>query len=200
MGMAATPKTSRRSDAERNREAILAAARQSFAESGDVPMYEIARRAGVGQGTLYRHFPDRSMIAIAIFGEELDELEALAAQHADDPDAFFVLIRSVVELQARLHGLIECLDDGGAPATDPHQEPDHTALKDRLVEIIGRPFREAQASGSLRPDVTIDDVLLVLAMVEGSLRKQIDAGEHAKTASRALTIALEGLAGQDYRR
>jgi AcrR family transcriptional regulator len=63
-------------------------------------MYEIARRAGVGQGTLYRHFPDRSMIAIAIFGEELDELEALAAQHADDPDAFFVLLRSVVELQA----------------------------------------------------------------------------------------------------
>jgi AcrR family transcriptional regulator len=195
--MTATPL---RSDAQRNREAILTAARQSFAESGDVPMYEIARRAGVGQGTLYRHFPDRGMIAIAIFGEELDDLEALAAEHADDPDAFFVLIRSVVELQARLHGLIECLDEGGAPATEPHQEPDHTALKDRLIEIIGRPFREAQASGSLRPDVTIDDVLLVLAMVEGSLRKQIDPGQHASTANRALTVALEGLAGQGYRR
>ena len=193
------PKTPLRSDAHRNREAILAAARRSFAESGEVPMYEIGRRAGVGQATLYRHFPDRSMIAIAIFGEELDQLEALADQHADDPDAFFVLLRSVVALQARLHGLIECLDEGGAPATDPHQESDSAALKDRLVEIIGPPFREAQASGSLRPDVTIDDVLLVLAMVEGSLRKQIDAGEHAKTASRALTIALQGLVGRDHR-
>jgi AcrR family transcriptional regulator len=181
--MAATPKTSLRSDARRNREAILAAARQSFAGSGDVPMYEIARRAGVGQATLYRHFPDRSMIAIAIFGEELDELEALADQHADDPDAFFVLIRSVVGLQARLHGLVECLEEGDAVASDPLQEP----------------FREAQASGSLRPDVTIDDVLLILAMVEGSLRKQIDAGEHEKTASRALTIALEGLVEPGHR-
>jgi AcrR family transcriptional regulator len=197
--MGATPKTPLRSDAKRNREAILAAARQSFAESGDVPMYEIARRAGVGQATLYRHFPDRPLIAIAIFGEELDQLEVLAVQHADDPDAFFVLLRSVVALQARLHGLVECLDEGGAPASGAHQEPGHAALKDRLVEIIGPPFREAQASGSLRPDVTIDDVLLILAMVEGSLRKQIDAGEHAKTASRALTIALEGLVVPGHR-
>jgi AcrR family transcriptional regulator len=198
--MAATSQPSLRSDAERNRKAILAAARQSFAESGDVPMYEIARRAGVGQGTLYRHFPDRSVIATAIFGEELDQVEALAAQHSDDPDAFFLLIRSVVQLQARLHGLIDCLDDGGAPASDPHKESDHAVLKDRLVEIIEGPFREAQASGSLRADVEIDDVLLVLAMVEASLRKQMDAGEHAKAADRALTIALEGLVGPGYQR
>jgi AcrR family transcriptional regulator len=196
--MTETAKTSLRSDAKRNRAAILAAARQSFAESDDVPMYEIGRRAGVGQATLYRHFPDRPMIAIAIFGEELDELEALADQHADDPDAFFVLIRSVVGLQARLHGLVECLDERGAPATDP-QQGDSAALKDRLVEIIGPSFRDAQASGSLRPDVTIDDVLLVLAMVDGSIRKQNDAGEHANAASRALTIALEGLAGPGHR-
>ena len=83
-------------------------------------------------------------------------------------------------------------------STDP-QQGDSAALKDRLVEIIGPSFRDAQASGSLRPDVTIDDVLLVLAMVEGSIRKQNDAGENANAASRALTIALEGLAGPGHR-
>src|ERR1700742_4116175 len=102
--MATNPEPPLRRDARRNRDAILTAARQSFAETGDVPMYEIAKRAGVGQATLYRHFPTRGLIAIAIFAEELDGLDTLAAEHADDPDAFLVLLHAVVDLQVRLHG------------------------------------------------------------------------------------------------
>ena len=64
--MTTTSETPLRKDAQRNREAILAAARELFAESADVPMYEIARRAGVGQATLYRNFPDRRNLAASL--------------------------------------------------------------------------------------------------------------------------------------
>ena len=82
--MPATPQAARRKDAQRNREAILAAARELYAESADVPMYEVARRAGVGQGTLYRNFPDRSDLAAALIAEIFELEEQLAAEHAGD--------------------------------------------------------------------------------------------------------------------
>lgn len=75
-----------RKDARRNREAILAAARDLFAESGDVAMYEVARRAGVGQATLYRNFPDRDALIAALSVEWLDELERVGAEYAGEPD------------------------------------------------------------------------------------------------------------------
>ena len=101
--MATTSNAPKRKDARRNREAILSAARELFADSADVPMYEVARRAGVGQATLYRNFPDRRDLAAALLLEEMEHTEQLAAEHAGDPDAFFVLVRSVVETIARFH-------------------------------------------------------------------------------------------------
>ena len=89
-----------RKDAQRNREAILCAARELFADCADVPMYEVARRAGVGQATLYRHFPDRRDLAAAVLVEEMESTEQLAVEHAGDPDAFFLLLRDVVETMA----------------------------------------------------------------------------------------------------
>src|ERR1700730_17128275 len=101
--MATTPQATLRRDAQRNRDTILTAARDLFAESGEVPMYEIARRPGVGQATLYRHFPDREAVAAALATEQLDRLEHLADSHAGDPDAFFILVRGMVDAQARCH-------------------------------------------------------------------------------------------------
>ena len=66
-------------------------------------MYEIARRAGVGQATLYRNFPDRRNLAAALIIEHMEQTERLAEEHAGDPDVFFVLIRNVVETMARFH-------------------------------------------------------------------------------------------------
>ena len=83
------------------------AARELFAECADVPMYEVARRAGVGQATLYRNFPDRRNLAAALLAEHMEQTEQLAAAHADDPDAFFVLLRNVVEIMARFHAVGE---------------------------------------------------------------------------------------------
>src|ERR1700745_2083307 len=105
--MSTTKQVPLRKDAQRNREAILEAARELFADCADVPMYEVARRAGVGQATLYRNFPDRRDLAAALLLEEMERTEQLAAEHAGDPDAFFVLLRNLVGTLARVHTLGE---------------------------------------------------------------------------------------------
>src|SRR5436305_13281603 len=107
MYVSTTSQASQRKDAQRNREAILDAARELFAECVGVPLYEVARRAGVGQATLYRNFPDRRNLAAALLAEHMEQTEQLAAAHADDPDAFFVLLRNVVEIMARFHAVGE---------------------------------------------------------------------------------------------
>jgi AcrR family transcriptional regulator len=177
-----------RKDAQRNREAIICAARELFSASSDVPMYEIAKRAGVGQATLYRNFPDRKAIVAALFSEVTDELEQCAGSHVGDPDAFFVLLRSIVETQARFHGLGQCLHD------DSGESLELEALRQRLTELLHQPIRDAKAAGSLRRDVTIDDLFLLIAMIDGALNMENDPKRHASTAARALTFFFDGLA------
>lgn len=150
-------------------------------------MYEIARLAGVGQATLYRHFADHGAIAAALFSEVLDRLEELAGQHADDPDAFFVVLRGIAEAQARFHGLGYFIRESSTVSSE--LEP----LKQRLVELVKRPLRDAKAAGTLRPDVTLDDVLLVFSMIEGVLSKASDHTRKATSATRALALILDGL-------
>src|ERR1700690_1534755 len=82
-----------RKDAVPNREAILVAARELFADAAEVSMCEVARRAGVGQATLYRNFPDRTALAAELLGEHVERIARLATDCAGDPDAFFVLLR-----------------------------------------------------------------------------------------------------------
>ena len=93
----------KRKDAVRNRSAILDAARGLFAESAEVSMCEVARRAGVGQATLYRNFPDRRALAAELLGEHVQRLALLAEQCAGDADAFFVLLRRLVETVVDLY-------------------------------------------------------------------------------------------------
>jgi AcrR family transcriptional regulator len=176
-----------RKDARRNREAILNAARELFAESGDVAMYEVARRAGVGQATLYRNFPDRDALLAALSAEQLDRLERFAAEHAGDPDAFFVLVRAIVDTQVRFPGLVDCARETSAVKAllEPAQQ--------RLVELIRGALRDAKAAGLVRRDLTVDDVFLLVAMVDGALGREVDATGRAAAASRVLALALDGL-------
>lgn len=186
--MATTSETHLRKDAQRNREAILAAARELFAESGDVPMCEIARRAGVGQATLYRNFPDRRDLAAALLGEQMEQTELLAAEHAGDPDAFFVLIRSVVETIARFHALGELAREDAClgSALDRRRQ--------RLAELLKAPLRNAKAAGTVRRDVTLNDVFLMVSMLKGAIDGTDGPAARAAAASRALTLLLDGLA------
>jgi AcrR family transcriptional regulator len=183
-----TSETPLRKDAQRNREAILAAARELYAERADVPMCEIARHAGVGQATLYRNFPDHRNLVAALIVEQMDQTEALAAEHAGDPDAFFVLIHNVVETMARFHAL------GGLAREDACLGSALDRRRRRLAELMQEPLRTAKSAGTLRRDLTIDDVFLVVAMLRGALDRADGPAARAATARRALTLVLEGLA------
>jgi AcrR family transcriptional regulator len=177
----------RRKDAQRNREAILAAAKELFAECADVPMYEVARRAGVGQATLYRNFPDRRDLAAALLAERIERTEQLAADHADDPDAFFVLLRHVVDNIARFQAL------GELAREDMCHGSDLQSRRQRLGELLKEPLRAAKAAGTVRYDLTIEDVFLVVLMVRGALEGADGPTARAAAANRALTLLLDGL-------
>jgi AcrR family transcriptional regulator len=181
------PEVQFRKDAKRNREAIVEAARELFAGSADVPMCEIARRAGVGQATLYRNFPDRGTLAAEILGEQIERTMGLASEYAGDPDAFFVLLRSLVEGMARFSALSELArEDAGAC---PWLERD----RQRVAELMKSPLREAKAAGTLRRDVSLEDVFLVLRMVKGAMGSGDGPAARAGAACRALTLLLDGL-------
>ena len=180
--------TPRRKDAQRNREAILAAARDLFAESGDVPMYEVARRAGVGQATLYRNFPDRRNLAAALIVEHMAQTERLAAEHAGEPDAFFVLIRNVVETMARFHALGELAREDACLGSELDRR------RRRLAELLQKPLRDAKAAGTVRPDLTLEDVFLMVSMLKGAVERADGPAAREAAASRALTLVLDGLA------
>jgi AcrR family transcriptional regulator len=180
--------TELRRDAKRNREAILEAARELFAESADVPMCEVARRAGVGQATLYRNFPERSALAAEVLGEQVERIVLLAAEHTGDPDAFFVLLRSLVEGMARVYVLSELARQDSCVGSQLERD------RQRVAELMKRPLRDAKAAGVLRRDVSLEDVFLVLLMVRGAMERADGPAARAAAASRALTLALDGLA------
>jgi AcrR family transcriptional regulator len=176
-----------RKDAKRNRAAILEAARELFADSADVAMCQVARRAGVGQATLYRNFPDRGALAAEILGEHVERIVALAADHADDPDAFFVLLRSLVDGMVHLYALAELARDD--VRSDARFERDRL----RIAEAMKSPLLDAKAAGTLRRDMSLDDVFLLLAMVRGAIGGTRGAAARSATAHRALTLMLDGL-------
>jgi AcrR family transcriptional regulator len=183
-----TSETTLRKDAQRNREAIIAAARELFAERADVPMCEIARLAGVGQATLYRNFPDRRNLAAALIFEHMEQTERLAAEHDGDPEAFFVLIRNVVETMARFHALGELAREDACLGSELDRR------RRRLSELLGEPLASAKAAGRLRSDLTIDDVFLMLSMLKGAVDRADGPAARAAAAGRALTLVLDGLA------
>ncbi|MEN3310427.1 MAG: hypothetical protein V7603_6629 [Micromonosporaceae bacterium] len=179
-----------RSDARRSRTALLRAGAELMAERGkDVPMYEVARRAGVGQATLYRHFPDRSTLAAAIFEEVLDDLERVAAADPDDPRAFDVLLAAVVDAQVRMHGLVGVLRGGDRGL--PHM----VHLRDRALRLFAAPVRAGRAAGTLRADLEPTDMVILMTMVEGVLQGVPGPQRRATAARRALELIRAAVAG-----
>ena len=185
--MSATSQAPRRKDAQRNREAIMAAARELFADCADVPLYEVARRAGVGQATLYRNFPDRRDLAAALLLEEMERTEQLAADHAADPDAFFVLLRNIIDTIARFRPL------GDLAREDSCLGSALDSRRRRLRELLKEPLRAAKAAGTVRCDLTIDDVFLVVLMIKGAIDGADDPAARAAAASRGLALLLGGV-------
>lgn len=143
-----------RADAARNFDAIIAAARAAFADDGaDVPLADIARRAGVGVATLFRHFPTREDLAEAVYIEEVDALcqdaEALALTSSPQ-DALDAWIRRFVGYMTTKQVLLSALD---------RESGNFQACKRALYAASEPLLITAQAAGAARTDVEIDDVL-----------------------------------------
>lgn len=177
-----------RSDVQRNRQALLDAARELFATSSDVPLYEVARRAGLGQATLYRHFPDRQTLAAAIAEDLVQELEGRARRLAEEPECFAVLLGAVAEQLARSGGLVDVICQHHDAASQLEQ------LKRRLVGLLEPSLRRAREAGVVRADVGMPEVLFLLTMVQGALREAPpEPAARAAAARRALDFLLHGV-------
>lgn len=174
--------------APENRAAILAAARRLFAEQGyRVPLSTIARAAGVSQGVMYRHFPERLQLAYAVFSDNFLQLEELAAR-TEGPECFGVLWRRLVEDVIASTALVEMVIDARATVPEASSEQ-------RLVGIIAEPLARAQRAGLADPAWTPDDVLLMLLMVYGVASSHPDADVAAADMASALRLVDPRLIG-----
>lgn len=179
----------RRADASRNHERILSAARAVFVENGpESPLDEVARRAGVGNATLYRHFGDREdlirQVAMHVIAQVADDAETALAEESDPFEALRRCLRATASRGA---GVVLQVVRGRFVKDEAF-----FAVRERGVAAFEEIMRRARESGQLRPDVTFDDVWGMLAQLTrplpGSDRTSFDA-----RAGRYVEIFLAGL-------
>jgi AcrR family transcriptional regulator len=176
-----------RKDARRNRDAIVAAATDLFAALGvGAPIDVIAQRAGVGNATLYRHFPAREDLLTAVYREPMKEQVAAARRalaHPDPWEGFATYVRETCRLQASNHGLANVLcSHPGAPEL--------ARLGDEASDNGSLLLQNAQAAGAVRADLVMEDLAVLLMANAGLIDR---AGSAATTASeRFIALTLEG--------
>ncbi|MDI3341524.1 MAG: helix-turn-helix domain-containing protein [Sphaerobacter sp.] len=177
-----------RADAARNRRRIVDAARAVFAERGvNAPLDEIARRAGVGNATLYRHFPTRDALVAAAFKDRLAEYASAAAEALQSPDpweGFGRYVERVCAMQAADHGACDVLTMT-FPTAGGLEE-----LRDRAFRDFVELGRRAQAAGQLRADFVPEDFVLLLMANAGVVRGTREAAPSAW--KRFVGLVLDG--------
>ncbi|GHH83449.1 TetR family transcriptional regulator [Streptomyces sulfonofaciens] len=160
------PRTVRvRSDARDNRARILDAARAVFGEEGlSAPMREVARHAGVGPATLYRHFPTKQALIAETFAEQRRACHAAVRDALADSNpwhGFRSLIERICELHAHSRGFADAFMTAFPEAMD------FAADRQRTLHVVGELARRAQETGQLRPDFVVDDLILMLMAHRG---------------------------------
>ncbi|MDP9793028.1 AcrR family transcriptional regulator [Catenuloplanes nepalensis] len=199
MTASTTPDRPLRADAARNRTAIVAAAQRAFAESGlQVPFDEIARRAGVGEATVHRRFPDRASLIAAALGDKMNDYAEAARQALAEPDAwqgFCGYVRRVCAMQSGDRGFADLLTVSFAavnPAVAQLEDRRDSALRDWLTIV-----RRAKKSGRLRPDFHPDDLVVLLMANAGVVAATADAAPG--TWQRHVEYMLQAFAAGDAR-
>lgn len=181
------PARSKRADARRNRDLILDAARRALATEGTtVPLALIARAAGVGAGTVHRHFPTKEGMVEAVLAGQIDEVVSRTERRrgrADPGRAFFALLTDVIESAGGRARLCEFLQ---ADANWPRTALSAAAL--RLDAALREHLSAAQRSEHIRPDVTVEEVK---ALIIGCVAMRASGGSGARMAR----LALESLSG-----
>jgi AcrR family transcriptional regulator len=176
----------KRADARRNYEKVLAAAREAFAESGEATsLEEIARRAGVGIGTLYRNFPNRQALLEALYVGEVEEICRVAAELEEDADPWEALSRwferfiGYIATKQALAGELQNYLEKDAPLFTGCRE---------LLFGAGEPLlKRAQDAGVVRPDVSIGDVIQMVVGIAKIPTNEPGQAEHI------VRVALDGL-------
>jgi AcrR family transcriptional regulator len=184
-----TPVRPLRRDAHANRERIVAAARAAFAADGvEVTVEEIARRASVGMGTLYRHFPAKEDLIDAVLEDAFEEFVGAAEEALTEDDAW-VGFRSFFERVFALHVENRGLKD--IIATRAHGRARADAMRARIRPLLRRLVERAQEQGSLRADFTAEDMPLVFWT--GGRVIEVTAGVAPELWRRHLGFLLDGL-------
>lgn len=181
--------TSQRADARRNRARILEAAERILSERGPTaPTEEIAKAAGVGIGTLFRHFPTKEELLRGVFVARLRKLAEDARRLAGSGDpgtALTALMRQSVEQAEVKNALAGMLTEAGV---DVHEATDE--VRADLLAALGMLLTGAQRSGAVREDLRVQDVIGLLA---GASRAVEYAGSDPAARDRILTVILDGL-------
>lgn len=178
-----------RADALRNRQRVLEVAQEVFATDGlAVPIDEIAQRAGVGVGTLYRHFPTKEALYAAVVLSRLEAATADAHALARSPDpgvAFFGFVERLVQQSSAKKDLTEAL-----AATGPEFKESLGGAKKELRLALAKLLARAQRVGAVRKDATVDDVF---ALMHGPLAAMGRGDANSAARARLLSIVCDGL-------
>jgi AcrR family transcriptional regulator len=179
-----TPQATLRADAARNRQKLLDAAGRAFADEGtQVSLESVAKRAGVGIGTLYRHFPTRDALVEAVYRHEVAQVSAAAgellAEHSADV-ALAEWMNRFLDYMATKRGMADALQAMVASNSELFKES-----RSQMVGAIGELLDAGIASGTIRADANADDVFRAMGVA-----KSIDDPEQAR---RVLGLLVDGL-------
>jgi AcrR family transcriptional regulator len=178
----------KRSDARRNRDAIIVAALEALTDSPDASLNAIAKRAGVANATLYRHFPTREELVLATYQHEVQKLvdaAGLLLQEQAPIDALRSWVERLASYAVTKHGLADALRKATTPGSDLYSTETYGAI----VGALDRLLRANASAGTLRLGLDPDDVILALA----GLWQLDPAGDWRAQAQRIYDIVLNGL-------
>jgi AcrR family transcriptional regulator len=178
-----------RADAERNRRRLLDAARTVFAEQGpDASIAEIRQLAGVGQGTVFRHFATKERLLATVVVEKLEDVAAVGRELLDaaDPGA---ALREFMRASTMMHAKDRCLSE--AMCVSARSNSNVRAAQDQIMGVVGELLRKAQDAGAVRDDVTPVDVFILKAAAS---RATVELREVAPDMwRRYLDLIFDGL-------
>lgn len=178
------PERPLRADAARNRARVLEAALEAFAAKGlSVPIDDIARSAGVGAGTVYRHFPAKEDLVLAVIADQMQRIidGGYALLEAGKPgEALFTFLRAAVEWSSTNRGLVDTMAGSDVEVKD----------EGKFLDLLGELLRAAHEAGTVRKDVEVADVKALMVGLQ-AMRSYND-----ETAERLTEVVLDGLRAQ----